>query len=163
MYVEFGDTSYTVLAGKQGGTAGVVAGALEYNGYLNYDNQPYLMKYQSNDFTFGDSVRQKFVKQVDFTLASTFIDAPAVVRWGYDGLLSYSANKTINAQQPALFNVAYFNQGEEFGSGLSTFKRYRTNTKGSGQTVAVGLEVEIAGNSLAIQEINIQTLIGRIY
>jgi hypothetical protein len=157
LFVEFEDLTYTLLAGKDSG------GALQYDNYLDWTGNPYRMKYASNAFTFGDAVRQKFVKQVDFTLVSTFINAPAVVKWGYAGLLEYSANKTIIAQQPALFNVAYFNQGEEYGEGLSTLKRYRTNTKGSGALVRVALETEIAGNSLSIQEINIQTLLGRIY
>ena len=157
MYVEFEDMTYTLLAGKDSG------GALQYDNYLDWSGNPYSMKYASNAFTFGDAVRQKFVKQVDFTLVSTFINAPAVVKWGYGGLLEYTAQKTIIAQRPALFNVSFFNQGEEYGEGLTTLKRYRTNTKGSGALVRVALETEIAGNSLSIQEINIQTLMGRIY
>ncbi len=157
MYVEFEDLTYTLLAGKDSN------GALQYDNYLEWTGDAYTMSYASNAFTFGDAVRQKFVKQVDFTLVSTFINAPAVVKWGYGGLLEYSANKTIIAQQPALYNVSFFNQGEEYGEGLTTLKRYRTNTKGSGALVRVALETEIAGNSLSIQEINIQTLMGRIY
>lgn len=156
LYVENEDTAFTILAGKQGG------GALEYGNYLEHTGEAYLMKYESNDFAFGDSVRQKFVKQVDFTLVSTFANAPAIVKWGYDGTLTYTANKTIIAQQPALYGVAQYGIGT-FGQGLSTIRRYRTNTKGSGSTVSVGIEAEIAGNSLSIQEINIQTLLGRIY
>lgn len=156
LYVEEGDTVYTLLAGKQGG------GALQYNNYLEHTGEPYQFKYESNSFTFGNSVAQKFVKQVDFTIASSFIDSPAVVKWGYGSALDYTANKTIIAQTPALFNVDEFNVGT-FGEGLTTFKRYRTNTKGSGAVVRVGLEASIAGNGCSIQEINIQTLLGRIY
>ena len=156
MYVEFEDMTYTLLAGKDTG------GALQYSSYLEWDGNPYTMSYASNAFSFGDAVRQKFVKQVDFTLVSTFIDANATVRWGYGDTLNYTANKLVTAQQPSLYNVAEFNVGE-FGDGLTTFKRYRTNTKGSGALVRVGLDTEIAGNSLSIQEINIQTLLGRIY
>jgi hypothetical protein len=157
MYVEYEDATYTLLAGKDSG------GALQYDNYLEWTGNAYTMAYASNAFTFGDAVRQKFVKQVDFTLVSTFINAAAVVKWGYGGLLEYSANKTIIAQRPALYDVSFFNQGEEYGEGLTTLKRYRTNTKGSGALVRVALETEIAGNSLSIQEINIQTLMGRIY
>ncbi len=156
LYVEFEDMTYTLLAGKDSG------GALQYNNYLEWTGQPYKMTYNSNAFSFGDAVRQKFVKQVDFSLVSTFINTDAVVRWGYGGQLEYTANKIITAQQPALYGEAQFNVGE-FGEGLENFKRYRTNTKGSGALVRVGLDADIAGNSLSIQEINIQTLIGRIY
>lgn len=156
MHVEFEDQAYTLLAGKNTG------GAIQYDGYLSWDNQPYIMTYASNSFTFGDSVRQKFVKQVDFTLVSTFVDTTAVIEWGYSGLLEYTKTKTVTAQPPARYNVDEYNVGL-YGDGLETLRRYRTNTKGSGALVRVGLQVDIAGNSLSIQEINIQTLLGRIY
>ena len=120
------------------------------------------MKYGSNAFTFGDAVRQKFLKKIDFTLVSTFADADAVVKWGYGGFLTDTATKVVSAQQPALYNVSEFN-ASEYGPGLTTLRRYKTNTKGSGDLVRVGLETDIAGNSLSIQEINVQTLLGRIY
>jgi hypothetical protein len=120
------------------------------------------MKYGSNAFTFGDAVRQKFLKKIDFTLVSTFADADAVVKWGYGGFLTDTATKVVSAQQPALYNVSEFNESE-YGPGLTTLRRYKTNTNGSGDLVRVGLEADIAGNSLSIQEINVQTLLGRIY
>ena len=156
LYVEVDGQSYTLLAGKESG------GVLEYRGFIEWTNEPYLMKYASNIFTFGDSVIQKFVKQVDFTIISTQVDAPAVVRWGYTGTLDYAANKTIIAQTPALYGVDSFGNAT-FSPSLTTLKRYRTNTKGSGALVRVGFEGEINGNSMSIQEINIQTLLGRIY
>ena len=156
MYVEQEDNVYTLLAGKDTG------GALWYNNYLEWDGEPYQMKYGSNAFTFGDAVRQKFLKKIDFTLVSTFADANSVVKWGYGGFLTDSVTKLVNAQVPALYGVSEFNAAE-YGPGLTTLKRYRTNAKGSGDLVRVGLETEIAGNSLSIQEINVQTLLGRIY
>lgn len=155
-YVEEGGESYTLLAGIDAG------GVLEYRSFVEYTLEPYLMKYASNIFTFGDSLIQKFVKQVDFTIISTQVDAPAVVRWGYTGTLDYWANKTIIAQTPALFGVDSYTHAT-FSPSLNTLKRYRTNTKGSGSLVRVGFEGNINGNSMSIQEINVQTLLGRIY
>lgn len=156
LYVEQEDDVYTLLAGKDTG------GALWYNNYLEWNGRPYQMKYGSNAFTFGDAVRQKFLKKIDFTLVSTFADADAVVKWGYGGFLTDTATQVVSAQQPALYNVSEFN-ASEYGPGLTTLRRYKTNTKGSGDLVRVGLETDIAGNSLSIQEINVQTLLGRIY
>jgi len=156
MYVEQEDNVYTLLAGKDTG------GALWYDNYLEWDGQPYFMRYGSNAFTFGDSVRQKFLKKIDFTLVSTFADANSVVKWGYGGFLTDTATNVVTAQQPALYGVSEFNEAE-YGPGLTSLKRYRINAKGSGDLVRVGLETEIAGNSLSIQEINVQTLMGRIY
>jgi len=156
MYVEQEDTVYTLLAGKDTG------GALWYDDYLSWDGEPYTMTYGSNAFTFGDAVRQKFLKKVDFTFVSTFSDANAVIKWGYGGFLTDSTTKVVSAQVPALYGISQFSEAE-YGPGLTTLKRYRTNTKGSGDLVRVGLDVDIAGNSLSIQEINVQTLMGRIY
>ena len=156
MYVEQEDTVYTLLAGKDTG------GALWYDNYLAWNGEPYTMTYGSNAFTFGDAVRQKFLKKVDFTFVSTFSDANAVIKWGYGGFLTDSTTKVVSAQVPALYGISEYTVAE-FGPGLTTLKRYRTNTKGSGDLVRVGLDVDIAGNSLSIQEINVQTLMGRIY
>ena len=97
------------------------------------------MKYASNIFTFGDSVRQKFVKQVDFTIISTQVDAPAVVRWGYTGTLDLCCQQDDSRADPALYNVDILRLAT-FSPSLNTLKRYRTNTKGSGALVRVGFE-----------------------
>ena len=156
LYVDTVGTAYTLLAGKHGG------GALKYEGYAEWSGEPYLFKYDSAVLTFGESVVQKFIKQIDFTIVSTSFDAPAVVRWGYGGVLEYTANKTIQASTPALYGISEYGTAT-YGPGFEVIKRYRTNAKGSGAVARVGLEVEIYGNSCAIQEINIQTLLGRIY
>lgn len=164
-YVEFdegnGAESFTILAAKHTNFKDV--GAQQYGGYIQHNSLDYTMDYVSNIFTFGDSTVQKFVKKVDFFLNSQFLSSDAVVRWGFDGLLEYSATKNIIAQLPALFGEAYYNQSDLYGPGQSQLRRYRTNMKGSGSTVTVGLSCAINGNFISIQEINIQTLIGRIY
>lgn len=63
-------------------------------------------------------------------------------------------------------NVGYFNESEfntqaEFTGGVTT-SRLRTNTTGSGSTVMIGIESNINGEALSIQEINVQALTGRI-
>jgi hypothetical protein len=102
------------------------------------------------------------VKQIDFTVVSTLSNAQAYAGWGYSGRLDYSKALTITAQAPALYNVAYFNQTDEYGPGLTTIKRYRVNAKGSGESVIIGFRTEVNGNTISLQEINVQTLIGRI-
>jgi hypothetical protein len=137
-------------------------GLFIYDDGLNYNNEPFEFKYESNSFTFGQPANTKFVKQIDFTVVSTLSNAQAYAGWGYSGRLDYSKPLTITAQAPALYNVAYFNQTDEYGPGLTTIKRYRVNAKGSGESVIIGFRSEINGNTLSLQEINVQTLIGRI-
>lgn len=137
-------------------------GLFLYEDGLNYNDEPFEFKYESNSFTFGQPANFKFLKQIDFTVVSTLSDAQAYAGWGYTGRLEYTKALTIAAQAPALYNVAYFNQDDEYGPGLTTIKRYRVNAKGSGESVIIGFRSEINGNTLSLQEINIQTLIGRL-
>lgn len=137
-------------------------GLFLYDAGVNYDGETFEFKYESNAFTFGQPANQKFLKQIDYTVVSTLSDATAYAGWGYSGRLDYSKLLTVTANPPALYNVSYFNQGEEYGPGLSNIRRYRVNTKGSGEAVIIGLRAEVNGNTLSLQEINVQTLLGRI-
>ena len=93
---------------------------------------------------------------------STQSNAQAFAGWGYTNQLEYSKALTIAAQAPALYNIAYFNQDDEYGPGLSIIRRYRVNAKGSGETVVIGFRTDINGNTCSLQEINVQTLLGRL-
>lgn len=167
LYFEDDDTVLILLAANQDSK-----GLLQYDGYIQYDNEPYLFQYASNQFTFDQPTNAKFVKQIDYTVVATQINAPAFGSWGYDGTLDYSRALTITAQTPALFGVAQFTDptdgvadeavAAEYGPGLATTGRYKVNGKGRGENVSIGFRCEINGNSCSLQEINIQTLLGRI-
>lgn len=157
MYYEVDGEARVLLTSAKSGY-----GLFLYEDGLNYNDEPFEFKYESNSFTFGQPANFKFVKQIDFTVVSTLTDAQAYAGWGYSGRLDYSKALTITAQAPAFYNVAYYNQDDEYGPGLTTFKRYRVNAKGSGESVLIGFRTEINGNTLSLQEINVQTLIGRI-
>ena len=157
MYYEIDGEARVLLASSASGY-----GCLLYEDGLNYNNQPFEFKYESNSFTFGQPANSKFVKQIDFTVVSTLSNAQAYAGWGYSGRLDYTKALTITAQAPALYNIAYYNQTDEYGPGLTTIKRYRVNAKGSGESVIIGFRIEVNGNTCSLQEINVQTLIGRI-
>ena len=156
MYYETSGTARVLLCGNQDN-----AGLLIYDGSLQYDNMPYEFKYESNALTFGQPANTKFLKQIDYTVVSTQVNAQGFAGWGYSGALDYSKRLSIAASTPALFGLAQYNI-DEFGPGLATIRRYRVNTKGSGETVVIGLRVDINGNSCSLQEINVQTLLGRL-
>lgn len=137
-------------------------GLFLYENGVNYNDEAFEFKYESNSFTFGQPANLKMLKQIDFTVVTTQADAQAYAGWGYAGRLEYSKALTLAAQAPALYNVSYFNQGAEYGPGLSTIRRYRVNTKGNGESVIIGLRANINGTTCSLQEINVQTLIGRI-
>jgi len=137
-------------------------GLLLYANGLSYNGEPFEFKYESNALTFGQPANSKFLKQIDYTVVSTFTDATAYAGWGYSGRLDYSKLLTVTASDPALYNVAYYNQGAEYGEGTTTIRRYRVNTKGSGEAVIIGFRANIEGNTASLQEINVQTLLGRL-
>jgi hypothetical protein len=58
------------------------------------------------------------------------------------------------------FNVAQFNIDEYSGTTQQVVRK-ALNATGSGSTVVVGLEADINGNALSLQEINILALVGK--
>jgi hypothetical protein len=50
----------------------------------------------------------------------------------------------------------------QYGLGQSYYYNYRVHTTGSGELFRVGLDIEIKGDYYALQEISINSAIGRI-
>lgn len=137
-------------------------GLYEYTGGYDVVSETYKFTYQSNPLTFGDSVRQKFPKRMDITVVSRDADTIANARWGFGGSLKYSKQLSIEALVPAYWGQAQYGIGT-YGPGVESVKRYRVNTKGSGAFITLGMEATLDGGFFSIQELNIQTLLGRIY
>ena len=143
------------LAGDEG------LGVLEYSGYLSAQDN-FTFKYYSNQLTFDEPARLKFLKQVDMTIITSLAPSTAFVKWGYNTLDSFkSKSLVLDAVEPYYYTESEYTVAL-FGGSASTLKRYRANVSGSGEAVKIGLEVTIDGNGCSLQEINIQTLIGRI-
>ena len=60
------------------------------------------------------------------------------------------------------YNISEFNTTAEYSSSISLINRQKINASGQGTVVAIGAETTIDGKPIAIQEINIQALMGRI-
>ena len=146
----------TVLLGAYDGT-----GVKEYRGQVDNVNDTYRFSYQSNPLTFGDSVRQKFPKRMDLTIVTRDAPVTAYARWGSD-TLEYTKSLDVESQVPGFFGQAQFGNAV-YGQSADTIKRYRVNTKGSGAFITLGLDADIDGGVFSLQEVNIQTLLGRIY
>lgn len=145
-----------VLLGSNNGT-----GMKEYRGYVDNETDSYRFSYQSNPLTFGDSVRQKFPKRMDLTIVTRDQPTTAYARWGSE-TLEYQKTLDVDSQIVGLWGEAQFGNST-FGQSADTIKRYRVNTKGSGAFVTLGVDADIEGGVFSLQEINIQTLLGRIY
>lgn len=155
IHVEDDDTDI-VLLGSTDGTS-----LKEYRGYVDNEEDIYKFSYQSNPLTFGDSVRQKYPKRMDLTIVTRDAATTAYARWGSD-TLTYQKELDIVSQVPGFYGTAQFGNST-YGQSANTIKRYRVNTKGSGAFVTLGVDADIDGGVFSLQELNIQTLIGRIY
>ena len=155
LFVEDGIKDRVLLGSWDGG------GVKEYRGYVDNETDSYRFSYQSNPLTFGDSVREKFPKRMDITIVTRDAPSTAFARWG-SNTLKYQKELTVESQVPGFWGEAQFGNST-YGQSADTIKRYRVNTKGSGAFVTLGVDADINGGVFSLQEINIQTLMGRIY
>ena len=155
-FVEEGNSPTLLLGGSDN------TGLLRYEGYAQHDDEPYLFKYYSNPMNFGEPAKTKIVKQVDYTIISGQFDAIGLAKYGYDNIGEYKTKRlALQAYPASYYNVQEWATGG-YGTSDELIKRYRVNTGGSGESLVIGLEAEVRGNTVSLQEINVQTLIGRI-
>tara|TARA_R110002126_G_scaffold186890_2_gene335485 strand:- start:416 stop:1939 length:1524 start_codon:yes stop_codon:yes gene_type:complete len=140
---------------------GVSSGVSEYTGFKD-NNTSYLLSYFSHPLSFGDTSKLKFLKKINLT---TFDGAEAIVAlsWAYDYGGNYKKQAyTLPKTNVGQYNISEFNTEAEYSSSISLINRQKINASGQGTVVSVGVETPIDGNSIAIQELNIHALLGRI-
>ena len=140
---------------------GVQDGIAEYTGYSD-NNTGYLLSYFSHPLSFGNTSNLKFLKKINLT---TFdgAEATVVLNWAYDYSGNYRKQAyTLPQSNVGQYNISEFNTEAEYSSSIALIKRKKINASGQGTVVAVGVETTVDGKSIALQEINIQALMGRI-
>ena len=154
-------TGFSAFTRLEDGTLyiGTNQGISEYTGYADND-EAYRFKYYSPSLTFGDSSRIKILKKLKPTLVGAN-SATVFLKWAYDFDTTFStAEFTVGTQI-----TGYYNESEyttvEFTGGQLTSQR-SLNTTGYGTSVQVGLEADIDGSPLSLQEINVMALIGKL-
>ena len=140
---------------------GVVDGIAEYKGYEDNDTA-YLLSYFSHPLSFGSTSNLKFLKKINLT---TFdgAEATVVLNWAYDYSGAYTKQAyTLPKSNVGQYNISEFNTEAEYSSSIALINRQKINASGQGTVVAVGVETTVEGKSIAIQELNIHALLGRI-
>jgi hypothetical protein len=140
---------------------GVLDGIAEYTSYTDNDTS-YLLSYFSHPLSFGSTSNLKFLKKINLT---TFDGAEAIVAlsWAYDYGGNYRKQAyTLPKTNVGQYNISEFNTEAEYSSSISLINRQKINASGQGTVVSVGVETSVEGNSIAIQELNIHALLGRI-
>ena len=140
---------------------GVADGIGEYKGYED-NTTSYQLSYFSHPLSFGSTSSLKFLKKINLT---TFdgAEATVVLSWAYDYSGNYRKQAYVLPQSNvAQYNISEFNTDAEYSSSIALIKRKKINASGQGTVVSVGVETTVEGNPIALQEIDIQALMGRI-
>jgi len=153
-------TGFTCYERQDNGTLliGSSQGIGTYEGYED-NGLAYRFKYFSPELTFGDPSKLKFLKKIRPTIiGASGLDV--LFKWDYDFGSSYNSEVLpIVDFASAEFGVGEFNIGQ-FSTGIAV-SREAINTNGSGGTVTIGLEADIDGGELSLQEINVLALVGK--
>ena len=147
---------------------GTKDGMGKYSGYSDEFNEAgtivpksYLFRYYSPGLTFGDPSKLKFLKKLRPTLVGAN-SATVFVKWAYDfGTTFASTEFTVGNQTSYNYNKPTSEYTVAEYTGGSTVSRPPVNTTGSGSVITIGLESEINGFALSLQEINVLALIGK--
>jgi len=135
-------------------------GISEYKGYQD-NGESFRFKYYSPSLTFGDASKLKFIKKIKPTIIGASGEVASIkFAYDFDGTYRSVAFNVPSAGAGAEFNVAKFNIDEYSGTTQQVVRK-ALNATGSGSTVVVGLEADIDGNALSLQEINILALVGK--
>jgi len=138
---------------------GTADGVCTYDTYLD-GTEGYTMKYYSPNLTFGDSSRLKILKKMRPTIIG---GSGSVVKfkWGYDFSGSFKTfTNTLSIAGVSQYGVDEFGLGEYSTGVVST--TVNINTTGDGASVVVGMEAEIEGSSMSLQEYNIWSMVGKL-
>ena len=155
-------TGFTSYGRLEDGTLyiGNDQGICEYTGYED-NGEPYRFKYYSPGLTFGDPSRLKILKKLRPTIVGAN-SAVLFLKWAYDfDTFFQTAEFTVGNQVTAYYNESEFNSTAEFTGGDLTSRR-GINTTGGGGVITIGLEADIDGSGLSLQEINVLALMGKV-
>lgn len=143
---------------------GTTHGISKYTGYRDNNNK-YRFRYYSPSLTFGDAARVKFLKKIKPTIVGAN-NSTVFMKFAYDFNTLYRTTEfTTGSQIPAFYAENEFGANSvplsEFTAGQLT-NQVSLNAAGGGTSVVVGLESDIDGFQLSLQEINILALIGKV-
>ena len=134
-------------------------GISEYTGYAD-NGSPYRFRYYSPGLTFGDPSRLKMLKKLRPTIIGAN-EATIFLKWSYDfETYHYSTEYQVGSQVSAYYNIDEYMDGEYTSGQL--ISRRSVNASGDGTVINIGLETNIYGDGLSLQEINVLALMGKM-
>ena len=137
---------------------GTTDGIGKYDGFDD-NNVSYIFRYSSPGLTFGDPSKIKILKKIRPTIIGGN-DADIILSWTYD--FSVQANTSrfrVGTSTPGFYGVSEYT-AVEFSLG-DLISRKSLNCTGNGTVITVGLQTEVNGASISLQEMNVLALIGK--
>ena len=142
-----------LLIGKEGFVG-------KYDGYQD-NATSYRMIYFTNHTDLGAPSVTTILKKLSIVVIGGS-DQYVTIKWGYDFKENYySQNVKIPTQNIAEFNIAQYNNNEEYADGI-TMHALTAYPTGAGKVVQTGYEADINGFALSIQKIEIHAKNGKI-
>ena len=137
---------------------GCVDGLGKYDNYRD-NGKSYRFRYFSPGLTFGDPAKIKMLKKIRPTLIGGN-NSDIFLKWSYD----FSADASSSTFRTSSDTPGFYGQSEysnaDYSEGI-TISRNSLNTTGYGSVINVGLETDINGFALSIQEMNVLALLGK--
>ena len=137
---------------------GTTDGIGKYDGYDD-NNSSFIFRYSSPGLTFGNPSKIKILKKIRPTIIGGN-DADIILSWTYD--FSIQANTSrfkVGTSTPGFYGESEYTQ-VDFTLG-DLISRKSLNCTGNGSVISVGLQTEVNGNSISLQEMNVLALIGK--
>jgi len=136
----------------------------EYTGNQDFGGQSFNFQFVSPVLSFGDPVRTKFLKQIDYTVVSGLTGATCEGSWEYIGTRAYEKTKffTLDGGDANFYDTDAKYGTASYGTGPNVIKTYRLNADASGENVIVKFRATINNSICSLQQMNIQALLGRI-
>jgi len=137
---------------------GTVAGIGTYDGFDD-NNSSYIFRYTSPGLTFGDPSKLKLLKKIRPTIVGGN-NADIILSWTYDFSVQANTSKfRVGTSTPGFYGVSEYT-AVEFTLG-DLISRKSLNCTGNGSVVSVGLQTEVNGSSISLQEMNVLALVGK--
>ena len=137
---------------------GTTDGIGKYDGFDD-NNVSYIFRYSSPGLTFGDPSKIKILKKIRPTIIGGN-NADIILSWTYD--FSVQANTSrfrVGTSTPGFYGESEYT-AVEFSLG-DLISRKSLNCTGNGSVITVGLQTEVNGNAISLQEMNVLALIGK--
>ena len=135
-------------------------GILNYSGYKSAD--PYTIRWESSVVNQTQATLQKVIpRSIVYMLNADPVAANCYSLWGFGAKMSYRRAFVLNAVGGTEWNIAEYNI-DEYSGGESGVWRNKINTMGSGEFMRVGLEIDVSGFFIGLQDIAVNYSTGRI-